>query len=157
MIYLVVGVVIGPVVSLFAIRIHLRVSERDRLWMPPLRLCGPAMLVNIELMSGFNARRRPLARHDALSCGLKLRVDFESGTGRMNDCPLVPPRAVGVIAMERREHMHLIQPDVEAMVGDIEEAVSGIRVLQSAGVMKTPKDQSAGGRGKAPCDAYLGH
>jgi hypothetical protein len=61
MIYLVVGVVIGPVVSLFAIRIHLRVSERDRLWMSPLRLCGPAMLVTIELMSGFNARRRPLA------------------------------------------------------------------------------------------------
>jgi hypothetical protein len=115
MIYLVVGVVIGPVVSLFAIRIHLRVSERDRLWMPPLRLCGPAMLVTIELMSGFNARRRPLARHDALSCGLKLRVDFESGTGRMNDCPLAPPRAVGVIAMERREHMHLIQPDIVAM------------------------------------------
>jgi hypothetical protein len=69
MIYLLVGVVIGPVVSLFAIRIHLRVPERDRLWMLPLRLCGPAMLVTIELMSGFNARRRALARHDALSCG----------------------------------------------------------------------------------------
>jgi hypothetical protein len=50
----------------------------------------------------------------------------------MNGCPLAPPRAVGVIAMERREHMYLIQPDIEAMVGDIEEAVSGIRVLQRA-------------------------
>jgi hypothetical protein len=92
MIYLVVGVVIGPVVSLFAIR------------MP--------------------------------ACATKGRRRDSDGT----------PRA------------HALDPaGYRGDVGDIEEAVSGIRVLQSAGVMKTPKDQSAGGRGKAPCAEYLGH
>ncbi|ABE36097.1 sodium/proton antiporter, CPA1 family [Paraburkholderia xenovorans LB400] len=78
MIYLVVGVFIGPafaglvdvdltrdpglvrmlaevglVISLFAIGMHLRVPLRDRLWMLPLRLGGPAMLVTIALMTAF--------------------------------------------------------------------------------------------------------
>jgi NhaP-type Na+/H+ or K+/H+ antiporter len=78
MIYLVVGVLVGPavtglvkgdlardpglvrtlaevglVISLFAIGMHLRVPLHDRLWMLPLRLGGPAMLVTIALMTGF--------------------------------------------------------------------------------------------------------
>lgn len=78
MIYLAVGVVAGPavtglvdvdlardpslvrtlaevglVISLFAIGMHLRVPLRDPLWMLPLRLGGPAMLVTIALMTGF--------------------------------------------------------------------------------------------------------
>jgi hypothetical protein len=32
---------IGLVVSLFAIRMHLRAPQRDRPSMPHLRLCGP--------------------------------------------------------------------------------------------------------------------
>jgi NhaP-type Na+/H+ or K+/H+ antiporter len=80
MIYLVVGIAIGPavfglvgvdlvgndtllaalaevglVVSLFSIGMHLRVRLRNPLWLLPLRLGGPAMLVTIALMFGFTA------------------------------------------------------------------------------------------------------
>lgn len=78
MIYLAVGVLIGPaftglvkidltndpglvrtlaevglVVSLFSIGMHLRVPLRDPLWRLPLRLGGPAMLITIVLVAGF--------------------------------------------------------------------------------------------------------
>jgi len=80
MIYLVVGIAIGPagfglvgvdlvgntallavlaevglVVSLFSIGMHLRVRLRNPLWLLPLRLGGPAMLVTVALMFGFTA------------------------------------------------------------------------------------------------------
>ncbi|WP_233857337.1 cation:proton antiporter domain-containing protein [Paraburkholderia sp. HD33-4] len=80
MIYLLVGVALGPgvsglvgvdllgnaallatlaevglVVSLFAIGMHLRVRPRNPLWLLPLRLGAPAMLVTVALMFGFTA------------------------------------------------------------------------------------------------------
>ncbi|MFT4063601.1 cation:proton antiporter [Paraburkholderia sp.] len=80
MVYLLVGVAIGPaafglvgvdlvgndallamlaevglVVSLFSIGMHLRVRLRNPLWLLPLRLGGPAMLVTVALMFGFMA------------------------------------------------------------------------------------------------------
>ena len=80
MIYLLVGVAVGPgvaglvgvdlpgnaallatlaevglVVSLFAIGMHLRVRLRNPLWLLPLRLGGPEMLVTVALMFGFTA------------------------------------------------------------------------------------------------------
>ncbi|WP_118183057.1 cation:proton antiporter [Paraburkholderia phosphatilytica] len=78
MIYLAVGIVVGPslaglvnvdligrpaflrvfaeiglVVSLFAIGMHLRVPMKSPLWLLPLRLGGPAMLVTVALMTAF--------------------------------------------------------------------------------------------------------
>ncbi|MGF6367597.1 NhaP-type Na+/H+ or K+/H+ antiporter [Paraburkholderia sp. MM5496-R1] len=80
MIYLLVGVAVGPavsglvgvdllrntallatlaevglVVSLFSIGMHLRVRLRNPLWLLPLRLGGPAMLFTVALMFGFTA------------------------------------------------------------------------------------------------------
>jgi NhaP-type Na+/H+ or K+/H+ antiporter len=45
---------IGLVVSLFSIGMHLRVPLRNALWLLPLRLGIPAMLVTIALLTGFS-------------------------------------------------------------------------------------------------------
>lgn len=44
---------IGLVVSLFSIGMHMRVRLRNRLWLLPLRLGVPGMLITVALMFGF--------------------------------------------------------------------------------------------------------
>jgi NhaP-type Na+/H+ or K+/H+ antiporter len=43
----------GLVISLFAIGLFLRVPLTDRLWLLPLRLAGPAMLVTVAIIAAF--------------------------------------------------------------------------------------------------------